>query len=758
MVNIDKNVHLKDSIGAKLLKAVFSVYIIVAIIITSTHMITEYRRVRKNVIDDLNIFNLNLGPAVGIAVWDADIEQMRRILEGLIKSPVILGVKVTDSNGREVGCIGNAHQEKNSEVPDEQTLHLGGGSARVTNLNFTFPIFYEEDEQIYSVGNIEFFSDESVVFNKVKYGFLYIIFTAILKVIVLWVVFLFYCRRILQRPLAKLTEAAGKINFETLENIEVDIQTKGRNELKQLEDVFKTMITKLLEGRKQEEEVNMARFGHIFQESLNEIYLFNADTLMFSQANKAAYNNLGYTEEEMKKLTPLDLKPEFTLETFQELTKPLRAKQTDKITFETVHKRKDGSLYNIEAHLQNITLGKENLFVAIILDISERKQVELQRKIVEQQLRQSQKIEAIGLLAGGIAHDFNNLIGVIAGNISFLKNYYTEDNEIVDVLSDVQDVTTQAQKLTHQLLTFAKGGAPIKKAADIAHIIKESAQFVTRGTKIKCKFEVADDLWAAEVDEGQISQVISNLVINANQAMPEGGVVSFKADNARVGEAQSATIVPGKYVKIDVIDQGIGIPEKHIEKIFDPYFSTKQKGSGLGLATTYSIIQKHEGTITVGSALGKGTIFTIYLPATDKTPDKSKKEEKPVEHLGRGKVLIMDDQEAVLKMFDRLLSRMGYDCFCAEEGSRAVKIFKEAHSSGKPFDLVILDLTIPGGMGGAETIPELMKIDPEIKAIVSSGYSNDPVMADFKEYGFSGVIPKGFTMGQVSTVIKEVLG
>ena len=376
---------------------------------------------------------------------------------------------------------------------------------------------------------------------------------------------------------------------------------------------------------------------------------------------------------------------------------------------------------------------------------------------LEEGLRQAQKMEAIGTLAGGIAHDFNNMLSIFTGNISYALSIIDKDDELYEVLSDVMQGTKQAQNLTQQLLTFAKGGEPIKKTCDINIILEESARFVTSGAKSRCKFELANDLWIAEVDSGQINQVVSNLVINADQSMPDGGLIVINSENTNIKTNNVFQLSEGPYIKISVKDQGIGIPEKHIPNIFDPYYTTKHQGSGLGLATAYSIVKRHKGHISVNSELGEGTIFTIYLPAspTSKQEIEIEHKEKAKYH-GQRRILIMDDQEAILKMVKRMLNRLGYESESATDGKKAIERYKESLESGNCFDLVILDLTVPGGMGGAKTLQELLKIDPKVKAVVSSGYSNDPIMANYKDFGFYGVVPKPYTKDQISVLLTKI--
>ncbi|MFC1841419.1 ATP-binding protein, partial [Thermodesulfobacteriota bacterium] len=369
-------------------------------------------------------------------------------------------------------------------------------------------------------------------------------------------------------------------------------------------------------------------------------------------------------------------------------------------------------------------------------------------------LLRTQKLESVGVLAGGIAHDFNNILTTILGNISLARMKVTPDNELFDLLGEAETASAKAQMLTKQLLTFAKGGVPVKEIALIKDIIKESATFVLRGSKSICEFLIAEDLWPMEIDVGQINQVINNIVINANQAMPNGGTIQVAAENLIIEHRHDLPIKPGRYIKISITDQGAGIPEKHLLNIFDPYFTTKQKGSGLGLASSYSIIKKHDGHITVESRLGIGTTFQIYLPASDKAvPEK----DQIGLIKGQGRILMMDDEAPLKKMIGRMLKNLGYESEFAQDGAEVIRMFKEAKKAGKPYDAVILDLTIPGGMGGKESIDELLKIDPEIKAIVSSGYSDDPVLSNFQDYGFKGMMPKPFESHLLSKVLHEVL-
>jgi signal transduction histidine kinase/CheY-like chemotaxis protein len=427
-------------------------------------------------------------------------------------------------------------------------------------------------------------------------------------------------------------------------------------------------------------------------------------------------------------------------------------------------KREDRALMAV-AHLNNFRgkeaylFGKASALIDshgdIIGSIESIRDITALREAEAERLRFS-KIESLGILAGGIAHDFNNILTIILGNIGLAMLYSKIEPKAQDRLAQAEQACQRARALSGQLLTFAKGGEPIKKIVPIANLIIESARLSLSGSKSRCEVSIPDNLWLVEVDIVQINQVIGNLLINADQAMPEGGIIKIKAENISLKAKSKLTISKGKYVKLAIADQGVGISPQYLDKIFDPYFSTKQKGSGLGLSTAYSIIKNHSGQIQVESQLGVGTTFYIYLPATDKgVPADEPETVKPT--MGQGKVLVMDDEEMVRDVLGGMLSQLGYEADFASDGSQAIEKFVKAKETNQPFAAVILDLTIPGGMGGKEAIKELLKIDPQVKAMVSSGYSDDPIMADFQKYGFSEVIAKPYRVSELSKILQRVI-
>ncbi len=374
---------------------------------------------------------------------------------------------------------------------------------------------------------------------------------------------------------------------------------------------------------------------------------------------------------------------------------------------------------------------------------------------LEEERQKASRLESVGLLAGAIAHDFNNILTAIMGNISLAKLYSRPGEKIYERLDEAERAALWAKDLTHQLLTFAKGGAPVKRPTEIAAVVRDSAEFACRGSNVLCAVEI-DGNPVVEADEGQIRQVVHNLVLNAQQAMPAGGRVRVSVREVDLEARAAQPLPPGRYAEISCEDQGVGIETEHLPKIFDPYFTTKQKGSGLGLATTYSIIRKHNGLITVESQVGTGTVFRVYLPLSAKAAAADDAVRVPTVS-GHGRILVMDDECFIRDVLGRFFTHFGYEVGYAKDGGEALALYKVARDEGRPYHLVIMDLVIPGGMGGREAIGRLLEIDPQAKVVVSSGYSNDPIMADYRRYGFCEAVAKPYRNEELQTVVQRLL-
>ena len=398
--------------------------------------------------------------------------------------------------------------------------------------------------------------------------------------------------------------------------------------------------------------------------------------------------------------------------------------------------------------------GSRSGVVTVFRDIT------LEQK-TEEELQKASKLESVALMAGGIAHDFNNMLTAILGHLSLAK---VTDVPPRDVLATVEKACLYATDLTRQLMTFAKGSEPVRRRENVAGIVDESVRFALHGTNMRCRFDLARDLPPVELDRGQINQVINNLVINAVQASPDGGVLHVVACRVEVDkEERIAMLKAGSYVRLSIRDQGTGISAENLARIFDPYFTTKSTGSGLGLATSYSIIKKHGGLIRVESELGAGTTFMIYLPASEVPGVNSAIPAQPVAGNlretvpGGRRVLFMDDEMILQELVSAMLEHLGYEVACAAHGEEAIERYLVAREAGRPFDVVIVDLTVPGGMGGHEAVRQLRKVDPQVRAVVSSGYSNDPIMAEFAQHGFAGAIAKPYQMAELSNVLQNVM-
>ncbi len=420
--------------------------------------------------------------------------------------------------------------------------------------------------------------------------------------------------------------------------------------------------------------------------------------------------------------------------------------------FESVGLRKDGSEFLMDVGLKEIQLEDGPANLTFVTDITERKRAEEDRVVMS-------KLESTGILAGGIAHDYNNLLSVILGNLELIK-MSPLDGMTFPYLEAAEKAVLAARGLTRQLITFAKGGAPVKKKVALSGLLEEQVAFTLRGSPVGFNFSIPSDLWLTEVDETQIGQVIRNIALNAREAMPEGGMVSVTAENMVLKEPSDLSLPAGSYVKISISDQGGGIPKEILSKIFDPYYSTKQrgdqKGMGLGLTICHSVIQKHGGAIAGNSRTGEGTTFQIYLPALSEGLNEERAGSDRVTVLGR--ILVMDDEALIRNMISAMLSRMDYEAVLVEDGVKAVEVYRQATAQGRPFDAVILDLTVPGGMGGVKTIQELIQINFPVKAIVLSGYDNDPVLQNYERHGFRGALTKPFLFNDLKEILSRVIG
>lgn len=495
------------------------------------------------------------------------------------------------------------------------------------------------------------------------------------------------------------------------------------------------------------------RFRLAFHTSPDSISISKLDGTLV-EVNEGFIELTGYTRDDVIGKTSRDIKVWDIPEDREMLLESLK-KDGSIRNFESRFRMKDGSHKIALMSANTIMLQNTPHVLSVTKDITKLRETEKAHQKLQSHISQVQKLDSIGVLAGGIAHDFNNLLASILGNIELaLLDLTSED--IHSILDEAKRASLRAKSLTQQLLTFSKGGYPIKNEASIRQIVEDTASFILRGSNVKCEYTIQENLYNVEVDSGQISQVIQNIVINAKEAMSDGGRIDIFCQNYTNDHSQIISLPQGKYVKISIKDYGIGIPKNHLENLFDPYFSTKQKGSGLGLSLSYSIVAKHGGQIFVESKQGEGTIFTLYLPAVQAKKQIEKKRIECKKGKARYSVLVMDDEKSVRDVAKNMLNRLGHSTICVADGEQAIKKYKQAKNSKTPIDLIIMDLTIPGGMGGKEAVKEILAMNPEAKVLVCSGYSNDPIMANYKKYGFSSAMAKPYQLKELMKVLDQI--
>ena len=523
-------------------------------------------------------------------------------------------------------------------------------------------------------------------------------------------------------------------------------KTTWHNEPADLVFIRDISLRKQMERALQSSETN---FRQIVERSNDAIYVQQNE--IFVLVNPALEKLLEYNRTELldKNFDFLTIVDEISKDHITERLEKRKKRKIISKQFEFTAHKKSGKCLELEINTSKITWDGKPASLGIIRDLTRYKRVQ------EEEFK-AEKLDSIGVLAGGIAHDFNNILSVLLGNVQLIKLKIEKGEDIVKYLTRLEETISRATGLTQQLLTFSKGGEPVIEVASIKDLIMDVVPFTLTGSNIKSEISIEDDLYLVEMDANQISQVLTNIVINAKQAMPDGGKLTVEAINVIIESGDLIdNLGAGEYIKVSIIDQGIGIPEKIIDKIFDPFFSTKSSGSGLGLATCYSIIQKHKGHITVSSVAGEGTTFTIYLPGTDK--ELIKEPEIKISKAFQGHVLLMDDEDSVREFMNAILIELGFTVDSAVDAETANSIFKQTLESGSRYDLVILDLTIPGGKGGKEVLKDLLAIDPELVALAYSGYADDPVISHPTEFGFKASFSKPFDIDKLVTIISSVI-
>ena len=621
------------------------------------------------------------------------------------------------------------------------------------------------------------------IFVHCMYGQQYdlplVILGAIVKSAAIWLIFLFFTQKLLGRPLADLTRAIEKIDLDTLDQADIEIKTSAGGEIRFLEESFNTMIGKLREARmklvdkKKTEEIlriSEENYRNIFDSVNDAIFVMDIETGTLLEVNRRMREMFGYEEADEAEILRLDIDdlslgipPYTSRDAMRSIAKAARGEPQ---LIEWRAKHRSGRIFWVEVSLLKIVIRGNVRMLAVIRDIENK-------KMMEDDLLNTKKMEAIGVLAGGIAHDYNNLLAVIMGNVELVKSKIEPSDPCRNYLQKTMSAAKLAEELTKKLIAFSSGESSVKRTFQVDDLVKSSVSLALSGSNVHCEFSFPDDLWSINVDFSQMTQAIANIVHNSREAMQDGGLLKVSAENTELHSGWKATgleLKRKRFVKITIRDQGSGVSAEHLPSIFEPYFSTKERGAdrgiGLGLPIAYSIIRKHNGQIDVESLPGKGTVVIVYLPGVEEKVEEKKAPgrkmpEQDVLPFGPGKwrplnILVMDDEEMVRETIREILEQIGHRSVPTGHGAEAIELYFDAMKSGQFFDAVFLDLTIKDGMGGIETITRLKDMHPGVIAFVCSGYSDDPVMKKFEEFGFSGAFTKPFSKEEIEKVLERV--
>ncbi len=612
-----------------------------------------------------------------------------------------------------------------------------------------------------------------------KYDLPLVILGATVKSAAIWLIFLFFTQKLLGRPLADLTRAIEKIDLDTLDQADIEIKTSAGGEIRFLEESFNTMIGKLREARmklvdkKKTEEIlriSEENYRNIFDSVNDAIFVLDIETGTLLEVNRRMREMFGYEEADEAEILRLDIDdlslgipPYTSRDAMRSIAKAARGEPQ---LIEWRAKHRSGRIFWVEVSMLKTVIRGNVRMLSVIRDIENK-------KMMEDDLLNTKKMEAIGVLAGGIAHDYNNLLAVIMGNVELVKSKIEPSDPCRNYLQKTMSAAKLAEELTKKLIAFSSGESSVKRTFQVDDLVKSSVSLALSGSNVHCEFSFPDDLWSINVDFSQMTQAIANIVHNSREAMQDGGLLKVSAENTELHSGWKATgleLKRKRFVKITIRDQGSGVSAEHLPSIFEPYFSTKERGAdrgiGLGLPIAYSIIRKHNGQIDVESLPGKGTVVIVYLPGVEEKVEEKKAPgrkmpEQDVLPFGPGKwrplnILVMDDEEMVRETIREILEQIGHRSVPVGHGAEAIELYFDAMKSGQFFDAVFLDLTIKDGMGGIETITKLKDMNPGVIAFVCSGYSDDPVMKKFEEFGFSGAFTKPFSKEEIEKVLERV--
>jgi len=763
------NVHEKSGIAPALKKSLsrrFSlalIGVVTVILLFFSGMVIWYNLERKEAeLQRQQELALKLAEtSLPEAVWQLDHRSINDILRAILTNDAIMYARVLVEDNVVASQMKPGEEGKTLEEYQKSSSFLVNSA--------------EINRDGYQVGSLQLVMSRDTIYREIVSATLSVIGLLIMLIVAILITSILILRHYIFKPLAMLEKSAELV---AAGNLETPIHIGENDEIGALAAAFKAMTTHLKESFQNLEEkvrertadlsraklaaeetsINLSVVGAELQALLDNSpvgIMFVDNKLLIKRVNSEMEKITGYKAEELIGRTTRHLYA--TEEAYEAMVKKVSPvlKRLGFCEARGNMQRKDGS--EAVCQLRGRFVPAEDGLEGVVWSVEDI----TGRIKMENELLRARKRESVSVLAGGIAHDFNNILFAVIGNLSLAERLTAKDSPVIEYIKAAQKASMRAKDLTVKLLTFASGGEPVKATAALPDLVRYAVGLVLSGSNVKCNFDVPEDLWPVSMDKDQISQVIHALVQNADQSMPNGGSITVAFANRELVEEEVPGLFPGRYVQVSLADKGRGIEGADIERIFDPYFSTKEKdstkGSGLSLAIVQSIIHKHEGRILVESTPGIGTTFTLYLPALTRA-ELPAPAASPILPSGKGMVLVMDDDQDIQLLVADMLSHMGYVTRSVYDGREAIDVYRQALEHGDRFAAVIMDLTIPGGMGGKEAVVELVRLDPQVRVIATSGYSNDPVLLNHQDYGFHAFIAKPYQLLELNRVISAVVG
>ncbi len=751
-----KKLSIKNSIATKLLKVVFGLYFIIAIGVTLVHMVLEYRYQKNNIQRELVEIQKTFEHALGINIWHLNHESLISTLEGMLNLSAIAGVKIQGATGDDIAIGGIITKNKITGdvgihvnllgIQPEESFILDDNKYTYDVFTHTFPILYSHKTTTKPLGKVTLYSNTSVVFQRVKLGFLLLVVNAFLKTAALWIIFLWISTLLLRKPLEILTKAAASVSMDNLGAFSVETNASDNNEIKLLEETMTAMVSNLHAAviKQKRSEKN---YKTLFEKSNDAIFIVEKKTGKYTDANESALKLTGRSLMELTSLTTKDICPEGSDNRLENIQESNKSEQLGR----TIYVRPNGEKRT--TILVSIPLNHD-MVIGIARDVTEEMRL-------NERLRQSQKMEAIGTLAGGIAHDFNNILSGIFGHSELAQSHIKNPEKAIHHIDQVQKGAKRAAELVQQILTFSRRTEyqkqHIKLFSGVNEVLKLLRSSIPTSIEIVTKMNTKSTIYA---DSTRIHQVVMNLCTNSYHAMRKtGGTLAVSLTDVDISRSVylwDKKIIPGEYIKLEVSDTGIGMKKKELEKAFEPYFTTKKpgQGTGLGLALVHAIVDEHDGFLDIDSKPGIGTSFYIYFPRVKKNIDhKTFQTSQTDQYQGNETILIVDDEESIRATCSASLKSFGYDVDTCANGEDGLTKFKR---NVEKYDLVITDLAMPG-ITGDKLVEELLKLKPALPIILWTGYSDDVTKHKANDLGIRKMVQKPVSNNELIVLLREIL-